>query len=194
MEISFIRHFATRGNKEKRYIGVTDEPLDAESIPADFRSYPEAEIVVVSPMKRCVETAGLLYPGIPQIVCKDFRECDFGEFEGKNYEELKDNPLYQKWLDSVGTIPFPGGESHEAFCERCVSGMEQIMERLIEEGYREAAVVVHGGTIMAVLAAFAEERQEFYHWQAANGKGYRVKADAAGWIQGRKYFTEIEEL
>ena len=68
------------------------------------------------------------------------------------------------------------------------------MLRLTEDGYTSAAMVVHGGTIMAVLSEFAEERQEFYYWQAANGEGYRGKTDEVEWVSGRKYFTELEKL
>ena len=32
MEIRLIRHFATEGNLEKRYIGVTDEEIKAECV------------------------------------------------------------------------------------------------------------------------------------------------------------------
>lgn len=32
MEIELIRHFATEGNLEKRYIGVTDEEIKAEFV------------------------------------------------------------------------------------------------------------------------------------------------------------------
>lgn len=38
-----------------------------------------------------------------------------GVLKEKNYEELKDDPGYQRWLDSNGTIPFPEGEGQETF-------------------------------------------------------------------------------
>ena len=38
MEIELIRHFATEGNLEKRYIGVTDEEIKAEFV---LESYSE---------------------------------------------------------------------------------------------------------------------------------------------------------
>ncbi len=45
--------------------------------------YPEADLVFVSPMRRCLETAEVLYPGQEPVVIEEFRECDFGLFEGK---------------------------------------------------------------------------------------------------------------
>ena len=101
MKIVLIRHGATKGNLEKRYIGRTDEDLCGEGIKKLKEDtcagiYPPAQAVFSSPMKRCLSTAECIYPvQTPQIVW-DFRECDFGLFEGKNYKELTGNPQYQQ--------------------------------------------------------------------------------------------------
>ena len=96
MKIIFIRHGQTKGNEEKRYIGRTDESLSQKGIEEiKNRLYPGVDTVLVSPMKRCVETAKIIYPDSKYIICNDFRECDFGIFEGKNYDELKNDSDYQ---------------------------------------------------------------------------------------------------
>ena len=125
-EIILIRHGKTFGKTLGRYIGITDEelcPEGREELAAlrergQYRSI-RPDLVYVSPLRRCRQTAELLFPGVPQEICRDLRECDFGEFENKNYKELSGNPAYQAWVDSGGTLPFPGGESREAFQERC---------------------------------------------------------------------------
>lgn len=187
-----IRHFMTQGNIERRYIGTTDEPL----LPGQpvRRRYPAAGAVAVSPLRRCIETAERIYSDVKKYVCRELRECDFGIFENKNYEELKDHPDYQRWLDSGGKIPFPEGEGMDAFCERCVKGFCNMTGRFIEEGCRTAAFVVHGGTIMAVLDRFAHHEEGFYHWQVKNGEGFRVKLDEEQWRRGVRRLTEIERL
>ena len=192
MEITLIRHFMTQGNIERRYIGTTDEPL----LPRQpvRRRYPAAGAVAVSPLRRCMETAERIYPDVKKYVCRELRECDFGMFENKNYEELKDHPDYQRWLDSGGKIPFPEGEGMDAFCERCVKGFCNMPGRFIEEGCRTAAFVVHGGTIMAVLDRLAHHEEGFYHWQVKNGEGFRVKLDEEQWRRGVRRLTEIERL
>ena len=58
---------------------------------------------------------------------------DFGEFEGRNYAQLNGDPRYQAWIDSGGTLAFPGGESREAFIARCVDGMELVMEQIRQQ-------------------------------------------------------------
>ena len=85
--------------------------------------------VFVSPLRRCVETANLLYPGVPQTIIGSFRECDFGDFENKNYAELNGRADYQAWIDSGGELPFPHGESRAQFAARCATAFEQIRQQ-----------------------------------------------------------------
>ena len=54
-------------------------------------------------MLRCRQTAQLIYPQLTgeAVSVEDFRECDFGLFEGKNYQEMEHLPAYQEWVDSM---------------------------------------------------------------------------------------------
>lgn len=175
IEFYLIRHGKTYGNTLGRYIGKTDESLCPEGImELEGQTYPQVEAVYVSPMKRCVETAQRIWPGLPMQRIPKLRECSFGDFENKNYLELADNPDYQAWVDSSGSLPFPGGESREAFRERCREGFREVLEAARQQGSRHVGLVIHGGTIMSILEAYALPHGEFYHWQAKNGRGYRV--------------------
>ncbi len=175
LELALIRHGKTFGNTQGRYIGTTDEPLCREGIDAlDGRAAddPAAELVFSSPMKRCMQTAGILYPGMEPYVLEDFRECDFGEFENKNYKELSGNSAYQAWIDSGGTMAFPGGESREQVTERTVRAFRQMLEVCRERQATQAALVAHGGTIMTVMEQFARPKRDYYDWQVKNGCGF----------------------
>lgn len=182
LELYLIRHWKTKGNLEKRYIGTTDEPILSGS-ERDLwekrlhRILPDVSCVAVSPMKRCRESAELLFPGKKQEVCDAFRECDFGQFENRNYEELKNRPEYQRWIDSGGMEAFPGGESRERFAGRCVEGFVQKVTELQERKIERAAFVVHGGTIMAILEWLDHKQRPFYQWQAENGAVFYVRTE-----------------
>ena len=193
MEIALIRHFATKGNQEKRYIGTTDEGIVMDYAVFGQRQYKEAEVVIASPMRRCIETAEVIYQRAP-VLCEEFRECDFGLFEHKNYEELKENPLYLKWLASMGKDPFPQGESVEAFKERCSRGFLKCVRKLCAEGRKSSAMVVHGGTIMAVMEAFGVPKKEFYDRQVENGGGYLVSICEETWMKGMYQVKEEARL
>lgn len=184
LEILMIRHGKTEGNLQKRYIGRTDEPLCREGIlELEHKRKSCPEIVFSSPLKRCLETAEILWPGIPVTVVEDFRECDFGEFENKNYKELTGNPKYQAWIDSNGTMPFPGGESPEEFKERVQRQFQKIIRQSMKEGYQRIALAVHGGTIMAIMERWGTPPGEYYRWQVKNGEGYLLQIEESGIVK-----------
>ena len=81
MEIELIRHFATEGNLEKRYIGVTDEEIKAEFVlehtlkkEENGREEWKPELVIVSPLRRCRQTAEILFPGEPVHIIEELAE------------------------------------------------------------------------------------------------------------------------
>lgn len=181
IHIALIRHGLTKGNLKKRYIGRTDEPLCEEGrqkISRDIKKYPKVEKIFVSPMKRCLETAQLIYPDQEFQVLTDFRECDFGIFEGKNYLELSDCPQYQQWVDSGGILPFPGGESRENFQKRSLLGFETMLRQCLELKARKVAALVHGGTIMSIMDGYAWPKGNYYDYQIENGDGYELVVEA----------------
>ena len=194
IELTLIRHGATAGNERGCYIGKTDEPLSEAGTAAIWERvkrgiYPSADILLISPMLRCRQTAEVIFPGQKQHPISLWREMDFGEFEGKNYQELNGDIRYQRWIDSGGTISFPGGESREEFCRRVTKGMEQALG-LIQEQSRQkrdisVAAVVHGGTIMALLSSYCGG--DYYDYQCANGEGYvTCRKPDGNWIDGEK--------
>lgn len=174
MTIAWIRHGATASNREHRYLGKTDESLDETGRRelTDLKKegrYPKIDLLFVSPMKRCKETAEILYPGTPWIEIPEWTEMDFGEFEMKNYQELSHDQRYQDWIDSGGTLAFPGGESREAFILRAVRGLERMRTYLNTSDTMAGTIgcVVHGGTIMAVLSH--ELGGDYFDYQLPNG-------------------------
>ena len=175
MKVYLIRHGATKGNRERRYVGSTDEPLLAEEIPGlQRKDMPPAARIYASPMRRCIQTAAVLYPGREPLVVDDLAGCSFGDFEYCNYEELNGNPDYQKFIDSMGRSGFPGGEGRDEFQRRCLRGFYGILQR--EKGCPEdIALVVHGGTIMAILDVCSRPHRDYYDWQIENGGVYAAE-------------------
>lgn len=178
LKVYLIRHFATEGNYQKRYIGVTDESLCEKGINAGLTlNYPLVEAVFLSPMLRCQETAALIYPNIRKHSIKELKECDFGAFENKSYKELSGDSNYQAFLDSNGELPFPGGERIEAFKSRCLYGFKRVTEACQKYGYQRVALIIHGGSIMSIAQAYTKEPRSFYHWQVLNGHGFVADYD-----------------
>lgn len=193
LKIYLIRHGQTPGNKLSRYIGTTDESLSEEG--RDFLEkldYPMPDALYVSPLFRCVETAGILFPEKEMHIIEELSECDFGEFENKNYKELSENENYQKWIDSNGTLPFPGGESRENFKRRSLKGFQKAVAQCIREEVNTAALVIHGGTIMNIMEEYGDRQRTFYEWHVKNGGGYQVTVDPSDWQKGRRELKVCE--
>lgn len=195
LKLWLIRHGMTEGNRHQRYIGVTDEPLceEGRNLLSNV-TYPRVQALFVSPLRRCRETARILFGDQEQRVIELLAECDFGEFENKNYKELADNPHYQEWVDSNGTLPFPGGESKEECAARNLKGFEEVLEVLRNEGITEAALVVHGGTIMNIMETYALPEKAFYEWHVGNGCGYEVELEPEQWKKTAKKFQRVRKI
>ena len=179
--IALIRHGKTIGNLEKRYIGITDEPLCPEGIKEiKKRCYPKADLVFCSPLLRCKETAGLIYPKMPPVVVEDLKETDFGRFEGRNACELSMDLDYQLWLSSGGEMAFPDGESQETAVQRSVDGFVTCMH--LSGDAPNISFVVHGGTIMAIVRYLFGG--DYYSYQVENGEGYTFELSHNGIYSG----------
>mgnify|MGYP004506926093 FL=1 len=192
INLTLIRHGKTPSNREHRYLGVTEEALSGEGrkqleILAEKDILKKPWLLFISPMLRCQESAGILFPGRKAYPIEEWREMNFGAYEGKNYEDLKNDAYYQKWIDSNGTLPFPEGESQQEYIKRCQRGLhaatkiiqKEIAEnQMIESQPRNITAVVHGGTIMALLHILAGGN--YFDYQVKNGGGYCCKLRLCG--------------
>ncbi len=194
LKIWLIRHGMTEGNRYQRYIGVTDEPLceEGRELLRKF-TYPKPQAVFVSPLKRCLETAAILFDDPKVRIIDQLAECDFGEFENKNYKELSGDSRYQEWIDSNGILAFPGGESKEECAVRNLEGFQRAVTACIREEITEAALVVHGGTIMNIMEQYVLPKKEFYEWHVGNGCGYLVELDPVLWKKDRRNLKLLGE-
>lgn len=196
INLTLIRHGKTPSNREHRYLGVTEEALSGEGrkqleILAEKDILKKPWLLFISPMLRCQESAGILFPGRKAYPIEEWREMNFGTYEGKNYEDLKNDSYYQKWIDSNGTLPFPEGESQQEYIKRCHRGLltatkiieekiarEVAENQMTESQPRNITAVVHGGTIMALLHILAGGN--YFDYQVKNGGGYCCKFRLCG--------------
>ena len=176
MRFFFYRHGQTKGNIEKRYVGITDEDITAEAAERLKNvNAAKAETVYTSPMLRCRHTCELLYTDLKAVIIEDLRETDFGSFEYKNYDELKDNRDYIKWLSSGGNSDFPNGEGSLGFKQRCIFAFENIVFDMARKNIKTAGVVTHGGVIMAVFEKV--NGGNFYDYQIKNNEMISAEYD-----------------
>lgn len=168
MTVYLIRHGKTLANERHLYCGSTDLSLSEkgrEELLLKRRGISGVRFLT-SGMKRANETLEVLFGQVPYEEEPEFREVDFGIFEMKSYDQLKDTPEYQRWLagNNEENVP-PGGESGAQMRQRVLRAFGALQE--------DTVVVTHGGVIAAIMQAlFPEENKSRYAWQPENGGGY----------------------
>lgn len=184
--IHFIRHAITVANEEGRYIGITESPVSEKGKKeliekTEKMVYPDVDKVYVSPLKRCIATASFIYPEGYARVVPELREMNFGEFEGKTVNELMGRPDYKQFLQGGLDNPAPGGESIRKVVERCYEAVQFIIEDMMRNGYKNAAVVTHSGIIMNILSCFGLPKYSQSDLACDFGEGFSVLVTAQLW-------------
>jgi len=124
-----IRHGQTAYTAEGRYSGRGDIPLsdagEAQVASAAGRVSALGPVAAVysSPLSRCTRTAAVVSARLdpqPDVIAEpDLIECDFGDWEGLTFAEVrqKSAAALNSWLASTSMAP-PGGESFEQVATR----------------------------------------------------------------------------
>lgn len=185
----FIRHGITEGNLEGKYIGVTDLSLCKEgedTIKAykDMELYPRVQKVYTSPLKRCIETANIIYPDNMQMLVDEIMEMDFGSFEGCTQAELADNADYAEWLKGGFEACPPDGESYKDFTLRCINGLDMIFEDMRKKEITRAAVITHGGVITNLLSGYGLPKGKPADYLCGPGEGFEILLSTFMWQHG----------
>jgi broad specificity phosphatase PhoE len=149
-----VRHGETAGQSSIRYYGATDVPLSdlgreqarraREAIPG--RTY---DAVWSSSLSRAWESAQIIAPGAPIRIESDFREIDFGRWEGLTREEIEvaDPEQHAIWQSRPPGFEFPEGEKRGEFRGRIETGLG----RLRASGVSSVLVVAHKGVVRTLL-------------------------------------------
>ena len=189
--IHLIRHGLTQGNFDGVYTGHTDDALCPEGV-RELKAlragakYPDVPILFSSPLKRCLETAELLYPDVKPLIMDGFIEYNFGSFDGRTAEELKDNEDFKKWLSGDPDAAPPYGESNREFQNRVAETFVKVVDGLLKTGVTESAILTHGGVIMTIMAMFALPEAPMTDWMTDCGCGYTCRITPSLWSQIRK--------
>ena len=139
-----------------------------------------------SGMLRANQTLQTIYGDAPFKAIPLLREMNFGNWECKTFEELQAEPEYEEWMNNTeGSFHYPGGgDSIQTFYGRIRSGLRELCgyHRLKELSHRHSGkdavsiMVCHGGTIAAAMEHwFPGERENFWQWIPATGRGFTVE-------------------
>ena len=178
--LALIRHGKTEANEKHLYCGKSNISLSEKGIKElnDIKNsikYPEYNKFFSSGAKRANETLEILYPKKAYDEINEFWEYDFGDFEMKSYDMLKENKEYINWItDKDRQVSCPNGESKIQYRERIKEAFNKFIEKCYKEGIGTAVLVCHGGTIGTILEIFYDCSKSFYEHQPACGRGYTL--------------------
>jgi alpha-ribazole phosphatase len=158
VRLLLIRHAAPVDDARGRCYGKLDIGLSAEgerqaeALARSLRGERLA-VVVSSPARRAIETAIPLAAaqGLDVEIHDDLGELDFGELEGRTYDEIASSlpELYARWMSEPTSVRFPGGESYDDLRRRVERTVADLLDR---HGDETVAVVTHGGVVRAAVA------------------------------------------
>ena len=158
--ILLVRHGETDGESSVRFHGSTDVGLSAEGREQVARAGRQVRLqpiglVVASPLRRSWRGAWIAGAGAPVRLESDFREVDFGRWEGLTMEEIqaRDPILCADWVSGAAGFGYPEGESREEFRARVVRGVE----RLLAADVHSALLVLHKGVIRVIVEQLTSE-------------------------------------
>jgi alpha-ribazole phosphatase len=165
-KILLARHGSV-DNQAQRFLGRRDIPLNEAGIRQaeqlrDRLAAEKLDFVYSSPLKRALTTAKIIASGHKVAVTLDNNlcECDFGEIEGLNYEEIKERyPALALELSAKRTGAFPGGETIEQLNERVIAFLKTLEKHRPEE---TLLVVAHGGPVRLAICNLLG--LGFEHW------------------------------
>jgi len=168
MEIFFVRHGETKGNKEKRFRGRTDYPLNengrrqARKLKKKLEKF-SFDKLFTSPLKRAYETAEIIKPNILEINVSDIiNNVDVGDWSNVKKDDVEKNypELFKIWINNPEDIKFPNGESIESLYNRA----GEFLDNLVKMDYERVLIVSHR-SIMKCMFAYILGMKENYFWK-----------------------------
>jgi len=157
--ILLARHGETDWNREGRFQGWADPPLNAtgraQAVDLSVQLMAEELAAVYSsPLRRAYETAEVVAAsrGLEPVTVDALREVDVGSWSGLSRAEIEQRfpEQYARWLDYGRG--WEDGETYEQMVDRVVGALQELAEA--RDGQRILAVT-HGGPMRAA-SAFAD--------------------------------------
>ncbi len=152
-ELLLIRHAETDFNRQLRFQGHVDAPLNANGLAQAERlaqrlTDEPIDVVVTSDLLRARQTAEpwLRRRGLRPIADPRWREQAFGVLEGLDAPTIRVRhpDLWAAWVRHEADRGPPGGESHREFFDR----VWQVLRDLVQaHAGARIAVVTHGGAL-----------------------------------------------
>jgi len=150
-----IRHGETDYNLNRRYCGFSDLSLNetgrsqVQFLAERLKEF-KIDTLYSSDLLRAVETAKIIFKDKTIHKMQEFREMNFGIFEGLNFVEIveKSPKIYRRWIDNPLEVDIPEGETFTDFCNRVKKGLSFILSKNQD---KQISLITHSGPIKVIL-------------------------------------------
>ena len=156
MKIHFVRHAQTTWHLANKYAGLTDIKLSPTGVDqalnlVNWGMNQKISKIYCSDLTRAVDTAGPISESLGMAVNTEprFREVDFGEVEGMNPQEFKDNfPLtWMEFQKKPATTSLPGGQSGAI----AILDAELALKEIFNDKESKDNVIISHGTLIRIV-------------------------------------------
>ncbi|MDC0833176.1 histidine phosphatase family protein [Geitlerinema sp. CS-897] len=176
-----VRHGETQWNRESRFQGQIDVPLNENGRAqgrrvAQLLKSVKLDFAVTSPMLRPKETAELIlehHPGVPLTTNENLREIGHGLWEGKLESEIRGEygELLERWKTQPETVQMPEGENLQQVWDRAKLAWDEIVKAYGESDRPLTGIVVaHDAINKAILASLFDLGPDYF-WNFKQGNG-----------------------
>ena len=176
-----VRHGETNWNRDKRFQGQIDIPLNENgkaqgAQAAEFLKEVTIHGAVSSSMLRPKETAEKIlkyHPDLALDLSDGLKEISHGLWEGKLEEEIEAGypGLLQQWQTAPTTVQMPEGENLQQVWDRSIAAWQEIVARYSETPSPQTVLVVaHDAVNKAILCHVVGLGADAF-WQFKQGNG-----------------------
>lgn len=159
-EVILFRHGETDWNREERFQGHIDVPLNETGREQAAQLIPRLRTlgitaILSSTLGRAIETAQIVASElkVPIFQDQDLREAHLGEAQGLTRTEIEQRfgilaKQWRSWAVSDADVFYPGGETGSSVSLRAFAAIERFLNL---HPFARIGVATHGGVIRRIM-------------------------------------------
>ncbi|UBF25745.1 histidine phosphatase family protein [Kovacikia minuta CCNUW1] len=176
-----VRHGETDWNRQKRFQGQIDVPLNPNG---QFQSQQAANFLqgvsihhaVTSPMLRPKETAEIIlqyHPDVPLDLEDNLKEISHGLWEGKLEAEIEQSypGMLEQWQRSPEMVQMPEGENLQQVWARAIAAWDAIVSAARDRAESGTTMVVAHDAINKAILCYVMGLGPEHFWTFKQGNG-----------------------
>ncbi len=187
--IVLIRHGQTAWNREARFRGQSDVPLEefglrqAEATGRYVAARWPVAAVYASPLGRTMKTAEAVAQaqGLAVQPLDGLIDINFGQFQGllATEAEQRHPELLHAWVEAPHTVHFPGGESLDVVRSRITAALNDVVARHPNHTVALVSHTVVNRVLLCVVLGWGNDRFWRMHQETCAVNVFDVEEDGS---------------